>query len=87
MFHTLSRMFVYRWHLTMQSMKTWPKVSKYRRRSQKLYPIKCGHDGHVYKTNIRMCIHSFYTQGLGSEEEEEVSLRIEKVIKKSPYQS
>ena len=24
-FHTLSRRFVYRWHLTMQSMRAWPK--------------------------------------------------------------
>ena len=49
--HTFSKRFVYRWHLTMQGIKTWPKVSKYRRRSQKLYLINCGQDGHVYKTH------------------------------------
>ena len=51
-FHTFSRRFVYRWHLTMQGMKIWPKVSNYRRRSQKLCSINCGQDGHVHKTNI-----------------------------------
>ena len=60
-FHTFSRRFVYSWVLTMQGMKTWPKVSKCRRRSQKSYPISCGQDGHVYKTNILTFIHSFYT--------------------------
>ena len=62
-FHTFSRRFVYRWHLTMQGMKTWPKLSNYRRRSQKwyMYSLTCGQDGHVYKTNIRTFIHSFYT--------------------------
>ena len=45
----------------MQGTKPWPKVSKYRRRSQTLYSINCGQDGHVYKTNIRTFIHSFYT--------------------------
>ena len=50
--HTFSRRYVYRWHLTMQGMKTWPKVSKDKRWSQKLYSINCGQDGRVYKTNI-----------------------------------
>ena len=45
----------------MQCMKTWPKVSKYRRRSQKLYSINCGMGGHVYKTIIRTFFHLFYT--------------------------
>ena len=58
-FHTFSRRFVYRLHLTMQGMKAWSKVSKYRRRSQQLYSINCGQDGHVYKTNIvRLSIQS-----------------------------
>ena len=48
-------------YLTLQDMKTWPKVTKYRRRSQKLYSINCGQDGHVYKTYICTFIHSFYT--------------------------
>ena len=60
-FHTLSRRFVYRWHLTMQGMRTWQKLSNYRKRSQKRYSINCGQDDHVYKTNIRTFIHSFYT--------------------------
>ena len=60
-FHTLSRRFVYRWYLTMQGTKTWPKESKYRRRSQKLYSINYGQDGHVCKTNLRTFIHAFYT--------------------------
>ena len=60
-FRTFSRKFIYRWHLTMEGMKTWPNLSKYRRRSQKLYSINCGQDGHVYKTNICTFIHSFYT--------------------------
>ena len=60
-FHTFSRRFVYRWYLSMQGMKTWPKMSKYRRMSQKIYSINCGQDGHAYKTNIRTFIHSFYT--------------------------
>ena len=34
--------------------------SCYRRRSQKWYSINCGQDGHMYKTNIRTCIHLFY---------------------------
>ena len=59
-FHTFRRRFVYRWYLTMQGMNTWPKVSNYRRRSQKLYSINCGQDGHVYKTNIGTFIHSYY---------------------------
>ena len=35
------------------------KFSNYRRMSQKIYSINCGHDGHVYKTNIRRFLHSF----------------------------
>ena len=61
MFHTFNRRFVYRWHLTMQGMKTLSKLSNDRRRSQKLYSVNCGDKGHVYKTNIRMFIHLFYT--------------------------
>ena len=57
-----SRMFVYRRHLTMQSMRAWLKLSNYRRRSQKWYSINCGHDGHMYKTKIRMLINSFYSR-------------------------
>ena len=38
-FYTFCKRFVYRWHLNMQGMKTWPKVLKYRRRYQKLYSI------------------------------------------------
>ena len=60
-FHTFIRRFVYRWHLAMQGMNQWPKVSKYMRKSQKLYSINCGQNGHVYKTNIRTFMHSFYT--------------------------
>ena len=60
-FQTFSRRFVYCWHLTMQGMRAWPKLSNYRRRSQKWYSINCGHDSHVFKTNIRTFIHSFYS--------------------------
>ena len=45
----------------MHGMNTWPKMSNYRRRSQKLYSINCGQEGHVYKTNIGTFIHSYYT--------------------------
>ena len=60
-FHTFSRRFVYWWHLTMQGMMAWRKLSDYRKRSQKWYSINCGHDCHVYKTNIRTFIHSFFS--------------------------
>ena len=50
-------------------MRAWPKLSNYRRRSQKWYSIHsqkwysihCGHDGHVNKTIIRTLIHSLYS--------------------------
>ena len=58
-FKTFSRRFAYRWHFTMQSMRALPKLSNYRRRSQKSFSIICGHDGHVYKTNILAFINSF----------------------------
>ena len=45
--------------LTMQSMRAWPQLSKYRSRSHKWYSIHCVHDGHVYKTYIRTFINSF----------------------------
>ena len=48
------------WHLTIQSMRAWPKLSKYKRRSKKWYSLNCGHDGYVYKTNIH--INSFYSR-------------------------
>ena len=54
------RKFVCCWHLTMQGMRTWPKLSNYRR-SKKWYSINCSQDGHGYKTNIHTFIHSFYT--------------------------
>ena len=58
-FHTFSGRFVYRLHLTIQGMKTWPKVSKYRRRSKKLYSINCGQIGHFIKlTYVRLSIYS-----------------------------
>ena len=60
-FHTFSLRFFYRLYLTMQNMRTWPKLSNYRTRSQKWYSINCGHDGHVCKTNIRTFINSFYS--------------------------
>ena len=57
-FLTFRRRFVCRWHLTMQGIETSPKVSKYRRRSQKLYSINCGHDGLCIRlTYVRLPIH------------------------------
>ena len=55
-----SMRFVNRWNSTMQGMKAWPNVSKYRRRSQKLYSKNYGQDGHVYNTHILTFVHSFY---------------------------
>ena len=59
-FHTLSRRFVYRWHITMQSMRAWKKLSN-DRRSMRCYSIKCGHDSYVYRTNLCAFINSFYS--------------------------
>ena len=59
-FHTFTRRFVYRWHLTKQSMRACQscQITGQSLRSD-ILKINCGHDGHVYKTNIRrLSIHS-----------------------------
>ena len=49
-FHTFGRRFVYNWHLTMQGMRAWPKLSNYRSGYQNWYSINFSQDGHVYNT-------------------------------------